>query len=77
MTENLISVFPNPSVKSINLKNTKNAPLNITIENLNGQIVYQQIIYENASISIPTTPGMYIVKAIEGQLVQIERIIVQ
>lgn len=77
LTENLISVFPNPSVKSINLKNTKNAPLNITIENLNGQIVYQQIIYENASISIPTTPGMYIVKAIEGQLVQIERIIVQ
>lgn len=77
MTENLISVFPNPSVKSINLKNTKNAPLNITIENLNGQIVYQQIIYENASISLPTTPGMYIVKAIEGQLVQIDRIIVQ
>lgn len=77
MTENLISVFPNPSVKSINLKNTKNAPLNITIENLNGQIVYQQIIYENASISVPTTPGMYIVKAIEGQLVQIDRIIVQ
>lgn len=77
LTDHLMAIYPNPSVQSINIANIKNTPLNILISSLDGTVIYQHLVLENTSISVPALPGIYIIKASTKDAVQIEKMIVQ
>jgi Secretion system C-terminal sorting domain len=76
LVQNLISLYPNPSNQCIHLSNSKNTALNISVTNINGQLLYQKTLEANATLILPTIPGIYVVKATSKEEVQIEKMIV-
>ena len=76
LVQNLISLYPNPSNQCIHLSNSKNTALNISVTNINGQLLYQKTLEANATLTLPTIPGIYVVKATSKEEVQIEKMIV-
>ena len=72
-----MAIYPNPSIQTINIENIKNTPLYVFIESLDGKVIYEHLVLENNSISVPALPGIYIIKATTQDAVQIEKMIVQ
>lgn len=76
LVQNLISLYPNPSNQCIHLINSKNTTLNISVTNINGQLLYQKTLDANATLTLPTIPGVYVIKATSKEEVQIEKMVV-
>jgi len=74
--KDLISLLPNPCNQCIHLSNLKNTFIHISILNINGQLIYENTIQANTSITLSALPGIYVVKATNKDGIQIEKIIV-
>ena len=74
--KDLISLLPNPCNQCIHLSNLKNTFIHISILNINGQLIYENTIQANTSITLSALPGIYVVKATNKDGIQIEKMIV-
>lgn len=74
--KDLISLHPNPCNQCIHLSNLKNTFIHISILNINGQLIYENTIQANTSITLSALPGIYVVKATNKDGIQIEKMIV-
>jgi hypothetical protein len=80
---NKIIVNPNPASERITftLRNTLNTPTTVTLNNLIGQIVAEQIIVSDGkeySMNLQNlAPGMYVLKVNDGQEIRVGKIMIQ
>lgn len=62
LPDNNIKLYPNPSSKNISLSNI-NSKTSISIYNIQGELVFYEIIYQDKSINISNlSNGIYVVK---------------
>ncbi len=73
-----LSVYPNPNLKSdlLFVESDMDFPLTISIFNLNGQLITEQEIYDNAVNVSHLSAGTYILKAQNGQKTALEKVVI-